>query len=231
MAKGEDVKARMNLMLQESQKRSRLEILRKDTMRKVDFIRRKTVIEYHDVYHVIRDFFKEFLERRYEFTMNELRGELKKVYISNQTRQQITPILDSLEAIEYATVHYAKADLVKILDEFSAIVEQLVHVHTNRKPLLERVRAFFMKESLEPQTIIAELPVIEETDAYHVRIYTLVEKCYIALDRHNMHRAKLAYKALIEEYNLLDDIRKQQYYTLIEQTYKDILSRASMVKE
>jgi hypothetical protein len=229
MAKGEQVKARMDLLLQERQRAARLGDLRRDTLRRVDFIRRKAVIEYREVYGVIREFFKEFLERRYEFTITELRKELKKVYISNSTRLIIAGILERLEAAEYATVHYTREDLVKILDDFKQAVEELVKVHTGAKPFFERLRMFLFKDP-EPQTIIAELPVAEGNDAYHVRIYTIIEQCYIALDRHNLAKAKAAYDALLQEYGLLDDGRKAQYYPVIEQTYRDLLHRAEMLK-
>ena len=219
----------MNLLLQEKQRTDRLDTLRRDTERKIDFLQRKSVIEYRDVYSVIKEFFKEFLERRYEFTINELRAELKKVYISNVTRQMISSVLERLEASEYATVHFTKEDLRKLLDDFKQIVDQLVRVHSSSKSLFERIRAFLFKEP-DAQTIIAELPVIEVADAYHVRIYTLIEKCYIALDAHNLHRAKAAYEALLSEYDLLDEDLKEQYYEIIQQTYHDLLNRAHMLK-
>jgi hypothetical protein len=225
----EDVKARMDLLLQEKQRTERLEVLRRDTLRKIEFLQRRSVIEYREVYSIIKEFFKEFLERRYEFTITELRVELKKVYISNTTRQLINSVLDRLEASEYATVHYAKEELLKLLDDFKHVVEQLVRVHTEPKSWLEHIKSFLFKEP-DVQTIIAELPAIETADAYHVRIYTLIEKCYIALDTHNLHRAKVAYDALLAEYATLDDDRKEQYYEIIQQTYHDLLSRAQMLK-
>lgn len=223
------VKERMNLLLQEKQRQGRLQQLRRDTLRKIDFLKHKAIIEYHDVYCIVRDFFKEFLEKRYEFTMTELRVELRKVYISNATRQQITGIIDRLDAAEYATVHYTREDLIKVLDAFQDVVKQLVHIHTSSKSILEHIRAFIFKDP-EPQTIIAELPVVEVPDAYHIRIYTLIEKCYVALDKHNLRRAKAAYDALLTEYSMLDEDRKAEYYEIIQQTYHDLLHRAKMLE-
>jgi hypothetical protein len=224
---GEAVKERMNLLLQEKQKQARLSKLRTDTLRRIDFIKHKAIIEFHEVYQVVREFFKEFLEKRYEFTMSELRSELKKVYISNSTRQDIARFFEELEGSEYASVHYPREDLVMLLEKFRQIVEQLVRVHTVSKTFFERMRSFFLKEQ-DPQTIIAELPVVEGADAYHVRIYTLIERCYIALDKHNLRGAKSAYDALLAEYNQLDGELQQQYFEIIEQTYHDLQHRAKM---
>jgi hypothetical protein len=220
-----EVKERMNLLLQEKQKQARLSKLRTDTLRKTDFVKHKAIIEFHEVYQLVRDFFKEFLEKRYEFTMTELRVELKKVYISNSTRQQIAQLVQDLETGEYTSVHYTREDLVKLLDLFKDIVTQLVRVHTSAKSFLERIRSFVFKEP-DPQTIIAELPVVEGADAYHVRIFTLIERCYVALDKHNLRGAKTAYDALLVEYNSLDPELQQQYFAVIEQTYRDLQNRA-----
>jgi hypothetical protein len=220
---------RMDLLLQERQRTERLTVLRRDTLRKIEFLERKSIIEYKEVYQAIKEFFKEFLERRYEFTITELRAELKKVYISNSTRQLVSSILERLEASEYATVHYPKEDLLKLLADFKQVVQQLVQVHTSSKSWLERLRSFLFKDP-DPQTIIAELPVVEAPDAYHLRIYTLIEKCYVALDAHNLRRAKAAYDALLQEYDQLDDQYKEQYYAVIQQTYHDLLNRAKMLR-
>jgi len=228
MARGEAINERMSLLAQEKSKRQHLASLRRDTTRKIDFVSRKAVIEHREAYHLIRDFFKEFLEKRYEFTTNELRAEIKKVYISNTVRARISALLDLLEAIEYANVHYSRDDLLKILAEFDQIVTQLVHIHTTKKSWWTRVRAFMLREDDDDQSVITDLPAIEEEDAYKVRIHTLVERCYIALERHRMQQAKIAYKHLLEEYNLLDDERKRQYYLLVEQTYTDIINRSKM---
>lgn len=228
MTGGEAVKERMGLLLQEKTKRQRLAVLRRDTTRKIEFVRKKAIIEHKEVYTVIREFFKEFLEQRYEFTTNELRAELKKVYISNGTRVQIAKLLDDLEAIEYANVHYPRERLLAILEEFERVVRELVRLHATTKSFWDRIRTILRGEEADAMSIIADLPAIEENDAYHVRIYTLIERCYVALDRHRMHQAKKAYEALLDEYNLLDQERKKQYYTIIEQTYMDIVNRAKM---
>jgi len=228
MSRGEDVKARMNLLLAEREKLARLSGLRRDITRKADFLAKKSVIEHHEVYQLIKEFFREFLEKRYEFTVNELRAELKKVYISNATRALIASLLQRLEYSEYATVHYTRDDLLKLLADFKEIVEQLVRIHTKKRSLLERIKGFMFKDP-DTSTIIAELPAIEGDDAYHVRIYTLIEKCYVALDQRNLHRAKASYDALIGEYQLLDDSLKAQYYAVIQQTYMDLLNRAKML--
>lgn len=229
MAGGEDVKARMNLALQEKERQARLELLHKDITRKIDFLIKKSAVEHHDVYLLIKEFFREFLDRRYEFTVNELRAELKQVYISHVTRQHIGHVLSAIEAIEYTNVHYTRADLVKILEQLREVVTQLVHVHTHNATLFDRLRIAFGGK-IEPEQLIAELPAIEGNDGATQRLYTLVEKCYIALDHHDLHRAKAAYQALLTEYNQLDNAQRAKHYHVLHQTYLDLASRAKMEK-
>jgi hypothetical protein len=233
MARGEkdapsSVAARVNLLLQERQRQARLADLRRTTLRKADFLLKKSTIEYRDVYMLVRDFFKEFLEKRYEFTIKELHAELKKVYVSHQTRPIVENVLQRLEAAEYATVHYTREDLVHILADFKEAVHQLVRVHTSGKSFLERLKSFLFKEP-DHHDIIAELPVIEGNDADKVRIYTLIEKCYLALDNHQLYRAKVAYEVLIKEYDKLPADERTQHYPIIHQTYLDLMNRAKMI--
>jgi hypothetical protein len=229
MARGEEVRGQVDMVLQGREKQKRLEQLRRDILRKIDFLGKKTVIEYHEFYHLVKEFFREFLERRYEFTINELRQELKKVYISHATRAAISRLLDELEASEYTTVHYQRQHLLRLLQEFRQIVEELVKVHVRGRSIFDRIKSFFVREP-DVQTIIAELPVVEGHDAFHVRIYTLIERCYIALDKHNISKARATYEALLRDYEHLPEEEKAEYYDVIHQTYADIVHRAQMLR-
>ncbi len=226
-ATGGALRQRMDALAQESERRRRLAQLRKETLRKAEFLKRKSVIEPHDVYALTKDFFKQFLGKPYEFTIRELTEELKSVYISNDTRKQLTGVLDRLHSIEYSSVTYAHADLVRMLDDFAQAVQQLVRTHERSSSLLSRMRAFLFREESEPEIIMSELPVVETPDAQHVRIHTLVERCYAALDKRHFSRARAGYRALVHEYGLLADKEKERYYPLVEQTYRDLLNRAA----
>lgn len=229
MERGEgSIKERMNLLAQEAEKRKRLATLRSDTLRKIQFLRAKVTIDPHEVYTLIKGFFQEFLEQKYEFTIAELRTKLKSIYISTTTREALGAIFDRMHALEYADVQYPREELIKVLDAFAEVVRQLIRTHSQRKSLFARLRDLIFPGQPEPAVIIAELPAITDNSPRHVRIATLVEKCYIALDRHNLRRAKAAYHALIEEYEQLDRHGKEAHYYLIEQTYQDILNRSKM---
>ncbi|MBR9700366.1 hypothetical protein GOV11_00700 [Candidatus Woesearchaeota archaeon] len=223
---GGEIKQRMLLLAQEQERRKEMNALRRDTVRRINFLQKKAVVETHDVYNLIRGFFKRFLNKHYEFTITELRAELKQIYISANTRKAVEDILNSLEAIEYANVHYRREELMKLLDEFSESVKQLVHMHKMRKSMWLKLREFFLRHEIEPEFILADLPMLEESDDEYIRIHLLVENCYEALDGRHIHRAKAAYKALLKKYHDLPMDERRRFYTLVDQTYQDIINRS-----
>lgn len=229
MGRGEALRERMALLQQEQERRRRISQLKRDTLKKIEYFQRKTVIETHDVYSLVKWFFREFLEKRYEFTVPELREEIRNVYISTSTRDILNDILGMLESVEYTNVHYTREQLKNLLDAFAIIVQQLVRTHSKKKTLWQRFKSFIFKEEIEPEVIIAELPAIEQDDAENVRVRLLVEKCYASLDRHSLHRAKATYQALLKEYQSLPEKEKKRFYPLLDQTYKDLQNRAEML--
>jgi hypothetical protein len=222
-------KQRMDTLLREKERQQHLASVHKDTLRKIAFLKKKTVIEARDVYTLVQEFFKEFLEKHQEFTMTELRKELREVYISNSTRQTIAKILDRLGTMEYTTVHYSREDLCQLLDDVQHVIDQLIAVHAARNSVFGRIKSMFFKPA-DAQTIITELPFVEQTDADGLRLYILIEKCYAHLDKHQLHKAKAAYEDLLAEYSRLESAKQAQYFPLLEQTYSDLLNRAAMMK-
>lgn len=223
------IRERMGQLAQDAERRKRLSLLRTDSIRKAEFFKTKATIDVHDIYSLVKSFFQEFLEERQEFTLNELRERLKTIYLSSTTRKMVDDLLHDLHAVEYANVHYNRAQLTNILDRFSEMVRQLIKTHTTSKTIFTKIRNMFFKQT-DPQTIIAELPVIEHDTQREIRVKILVEKCYVALDKHNIHRAKASYKILLDEYEQLDTEMKKEFYHTIHQTYQDIHNRELMIK-
>lgn len=219
-----EIKERMDLLAQETEKRKHLAQLRRETLRKIEFLKRKATINAKEVYDLIKDFFKGFLGKDYEFTIGELQKELKNVYISGSTRELINQILEAMRAIEYRNVNYGHEQLTVLLEALEEAVKQLVRSHARKKGFMQKVRSLLFKDE-EPEVIIAELPATEDNTAENIRVHTLMERCYLALEKHNLRKAKAAYNALIREYESLPHEEKEQFYPLIDQTYRDMLNR------
>ncbi len=223
---GGEVKSKLERLQKEAERRRRLLSLRSDTLRKIQFIRQKTVLDGYDVYRLVMEFFRNYLDQQHQFTIKELRRELRSTYISSQTRGLIGLVLEKLHRIEYHELNASHDELLQILDTFRDIVRQLIRIGTARYGILSRLQALLFHRNETPETIIAELPVRESNEEENVRIHLLIERCYAALDGHKLRKAKAAYAALLAEYGRLAPDERRRFYPLLEQTYRDIQQRA-----
>ena len=204
-------------------RRALLNRIKQETLRRILFLEHKAVIDYRDVYHLIRWFFKEYLEKRYEFTITELRDEIHRTYIPSRVREQVILLLKDLEKMEYETIHYSKVDLVGILERFRKIVDEIIGSQRRRHSWMQKIKAFLLKEEENP-IIISELPAIENSDAYHVNINILLERTYLFIDQKNKRKAKRQYQELHSVYEASPEDIKHEYYPLIDQTYETLVS-------
>lgn len=214
MAEGQEVS--------EKSRGVRLGILKQEVLRKASFFEHKAVIDYRDVYHLIRRFFKEYLERDYEFTISELREEVKRTYIPVSVRDDVFSLLDTIDKMEYETVKYPREELAMILGKFCKVVEELVKTHKRRHGFWSKVRAFLLKEEDEP-IVLAELPVIETDDEPHIHMNILLEKVYIFLAEKKINKAKKQYGQLLEYYNQVSEDLKQEYFPVVDETYNKLV--------
>jgi len=74
--------------------------LKTEITRKISFLEHKAVLDYREVYQLIREFFKGYLNQEYEFTITELREQMKKTYVPIAAREGIESLLSQIE--EYA---------------------------------------------------------------------------------------------------------------------------------
>lgn len=206
----------------EKSRGTRLGTLKQEVLRKASFFEHKAVIDYRDLYHLIRHFFKEYLERDYEFTISELREEVKRTYIPISIRDDVFSLLDTIEKMEYETVKYPRIELVNILVKFRKVVEELVKTHKRRHGFWSKVRGFLLKEEEEP-ILLSELPVIETSDEPHIHINLLLEKIYIFFAQKKIAKAKKQYAELIEYYNQVPEDLKREYFPIIDETYNKLI--------
>lgn len=196
--------------------------LKQEISRKLLFLEHKAVIDYREVYTLIRQFFKEYLERDYEFTIRELRDEVKKTYIPATVREDVSSLLDTLEQMEYKTVSYKREELLAILKRFRKVVDELVKTIQRRHSIWNKIRAFIFKEEQEP-IVISDLPVIEQDDAQHVHMNLLLEKTYLFISQKSKRKAKHQYGQMLEYYGSLEDHVKQEFYPLVDEAYSALV--------
>jgi len=204
------------------ERREILSRLRQEVTRKIAFLEHKAVIDYREVYHLVRGFFKEYLERRYEFTINELREEISKTYVHATVRDDIKELLKVLERMEYTQTSFGKDELVLVLERFKRVVEHLVRAEQRSTGSWARIRRFLLKEEEEPITI-SELPAIESADGLHIHLRVLLERTYAFLDDGHLHKAATQYKELLALYETCPEDIKQEFYELLDETYQRLV--------
>lgn len=200
----------------------RLNSLKKNIIRRIDFLEHKAVIDYKDVYHLIRNFFREYLEKHYEFTFKELQVELKKVFIPSHVKQDVFGLLSMLEHMEYTTKSFEKKELVKILEEFKKIVEALVKAQNKETGFIAKLKRFIFKEE-EEVIILSELPVMENDEPYHVQLNILLEKTYRFLNTGKVSKAQKQYKEVLKFYDDSPKKIKEEFFPIIDLAYKALV--------
>ena len=198
-----------------------LKATKNEILRKVSFLEHKAVIDYKEVYTIIRYFFKKYLGRSYEFTIRELRSELQKIYVPANVREDVFTLLDTIEHMEYATVHYTREELIDILKKFRHVVEELVRTLTQKQSFMTKIKAFIFKEEEDP-IIIAELPRIEDTNKEYIHTNVLLERLYSFINKKHERKARRQYQELLTYYDGIDEHYKQEFYPLIDQAYHDL---------
>lgn len=192
--------------------------LKQEVTRRVVFLQHKAVIDYREVYQLIREFFKTYLERPYEFTISELRQEIKGTYIPITVRDDVNNMLSTIEHMEYKSVDFTREELIAILSQFQKVVNELIKTTTRRRTFMDRLRRFAIKEEEEP-LIISELPAIESDDAAHIHLNILLERTYSFIAQKNFSRAKKQYKELLTYYADVPEDVKREFYPLIDEAY------------
>lgn len=99
------------------------------TQKKIRYFLSKHAIKDVDVYTVIKEFFKEYLQAKYEFTFEELKEELKKIYLEKPVKDELFSIIDSFEAVEYKDEEVPQDTLKEILKRFDLVLEHLIIIH------------------------------------------------------------------------------------------------------
>ncbi len=200
-----------------------LETARK-TRRKAAFLLRKPVVEQAEVYVLAKEFFKAYLKKPYEFTAEELRSELHKVYLAPTPREQSDRLVEKLGLIEYTDTRYTQAELKHLLQELDTIVKLLVIEHKRRVPWLTRFADWlFQTRRQKSVTPISDIPVKEENDPTTVELNTLLEQIYMFLDEGKRRRAAQRYTELLHRYERLGSTAQEGFYHKVRAAYEAIM--------
>ena len=199
----------------------------RDTRRKAAFLLRKPFVEQHEVYVLAKAFFKAYLRKEYEFTADELRKELHKIYLSTVVRERVEALVEKLGLLEYTDTQYSQAELKFLLQDLDGIVEMLVVERRRQLPFLTRVANWLFRKSPREAraTVISEYPVVEDADPVTVELNTILEDVYLELEKGNARKAAKLYKALLGKYDRLGVTAQHRLYHKVNAAYEAIAKR------
>ncbi len=196
----------------------------RNTRRKAAFLARKPLVDQREVYGLAKDFFKAYLKRQYEFTMDELRTELHKVYLSSTVRERADSLIEKLGLLEYTDTQYSQAELKALVQDLDAIVRDLVVERKKYVPWLTRFANWlFRKKIVGTETVISDFPSLESQEPAYVELNTVLEDIYEALGKNQPRKAAKYYKYLIRRYDSLGASVQHEFYHKVQETYEAIL--------
>jgi hypothetical protein len=131
------------------EKRGDTGLFREVFLKRIRYLHSKRVIKEQEVYNLVRDFFKEFLDIDYEFTEAELQEELKKVFIEEHVRKDVDALLKEIFAIQYDENPLAEDKLRSLLASFRRIVFALIVERKKENPIKHLFKKIFKQHHEE----------------------------------------------------------------------------------
>ena len=223
-------------------------LLKEMTQKKAQFLLSKGHIVEQEVYDLVKGFFKEFLQAKYEFTADELIAELKKIYLETHVWKRLQPLLDKMSRIEYSDKKQSEEDLRDMVKEFILLLgiiitaklpkkiswhKRLAHIITRRKEEeieeLEDIRINTAQENEIYNEVEHEFAKedkravqMEASAGSDAEIEKLIKQINEHLGKSNKKEAARLYKKLNKKYGSLANEQKQVYYTILNELYEKI---------
>jgi hypothetical protein len=101
-------------------------ILLESIIKKADYYSAKNSVTDVDLYYIVKDFFKEFLDLKYEFSFDELVTELDKIYMEAAQRETVSNFILKIKLIEYDDRSFDELEIKSFIKEFSDIAKMLI---------------------------------------------------------------------------------------------------------
>ncbi len=225
------------------------ELLRELAFKRAHYLLSKHRLAEREVYDFVREFFKEYLDIRYEFTLDELLTELNRVYLEAALKERIRAFIGSLRFIEYTDTqlgHEAlKAQVAQFLDLVKILVpprqparhpwHRRLHRWLTRRGVVEEVESFVLQSPKESQVFPTEEAALKQLDrdrdarragaAAHAtpKIEALLTRAAQDLSTRRFDEARAAYAELAAHYETLDEDAKTLYYDQVHFLFEELM--------
>ncbi len=188
--------------------------LRQETLSKIEALLQQGFYDDSDFYYLVKNFFKQYLNLNYEFTVSELQIELKKIYLTETTRLQLDQVLDHISFVEYLSDKNKPSQVRSDLETFRQIVETLLD-EENPSSINHFWEKLHLKSLFQKLTHFS----IEPHPTLQLQIEELLPQLKKEIQEKNFESAKKVYQQLMTYYSALQETDKARYYQQINDMY------------
>jgi hypothetical protein len=116
-------------------------------IKRIEYYSNKNSVNDVDLYYLIKDFFREFLDLKYEFSLDELISELDKIYLDAEQREQTFKFIHKVKIIEYHDSSFSEIKIRGFILEFLEIAKSLIkNTDYEHKNFWTRLKSSFRKK-------------------------------------------------------------------------------------
>ncbi|MEK6963054.1 MAG: hypothetical protein AABX70_01410 [Nanoarchaeota archaeon] len=188
--------------------------LRSETLSKMEAFHQQGFYDGGDFYYLVKNFFKQYLKLNYEFTIDELHTELKKIYLTETTRAQLDLILDHISSVECLSDKNQPSQVRADLDNFQQIVEALLDAE-NPSSITHFWEKLHLKNFFQKFTH----PSTDSHQTLAQKIEELLPHLKKEIQDKNFESARNIYQQLMIYYGELEETDKARYYQQINDLY------------
>ena len=204
----------MALSLFKSKKKNPLLELKTNFLHRIDFLLGKQGLKDEELYHVVKDFFKQYLHLDYEFTFEELIEEFDKVYLDPDVKQELIQFISDVGLIEFSENAYKEREVKEFLKSFAWLIDRLIPLKVKENffdPELKKI----VEE--KPSEVVKEEEFLKQETPQAFKY--LVREASKELSNNNVEKAKALYLKALQIYNKMSDKDKAENYKLLRALY------------
>jgi hypothetical protein len=95
-------------------------------IKRIDYYCSKNTVTDVDLYYLVKDFFRVFLDLKYEFSLDELILELDRIYLDSDQRDKTFKFINNIKIVEYHDSTFTEIQIRGYIMEFSEIAKLLL---------------------------------------------------------------------------------------------------------
>ncbi|MEM0231203.1 MAG: hypothetical protein QXW00_00255 [Candidatus Woesearchaeota archaeon] len=172
--------------------------------------------------HIVKKFVSSLMKIDYNLSYEEMKGKIKESKENPHLKEQLTNILDRLDALEFEGVKITKQDVLECANQFINTIK-FVEVNTNKNRsstltvLIRKIRKWFGLEKLAKE---------REEDAIQ-ELYELLVEGHKLISSGKKGEASLQYLKIKKIYSHLSAESKKRVYPDVIYYYKKIVGTAT----